>query len=85
VSVPIIWGIRVFFHSTGQGVFHCQRCGGDRHYRRRSGRKFCTLFLVPVIPLNKVGAHVQCATCGTRYHPGVLRMSEVAGQGASAG
>jgi hypothetical protein len=74
VTLLIIWGIRVFFKTTGQGVFHCQRCGGDREYRRRSGRRFFTLFYIPVIPLNKVGEHVQCRTCRTRYHVDVLKM-----------
>ena len=51
----LIWGLRVFYRTIGQGVFHCRRCGGDRHYRLRSGRRFFTLFFIPVIPLNKVG------------------------------
>ena len=80
----IISGIRVYFRTTGQGVFPCQRCGGDRYYRRRSGRKFFTLFLIRVIPLTRVGEHVQCATCRTRYHPDVLTLPMVTGQGASA-
>ena len=84
VTVLIICGIRVFFHIIGQGVFYCQRCGAERRYRRRSGRKFFTLFFVPVIPLNKVGQHVQCTTCRTRFHPGVLTLSPAAEQGASA-
>ena len=80
----IIWGLRVFFHTTGEGVFHCQRCGGDRHYRQRSGRKFFTLFFVPIIPLSKVGEHVVCTTCRTRYHPDVLALPRPSEQGASA-
>ena len=74
----IIWGLRVFFHTTGQGVFHCQRCGGDRNYRQRSGRRFFTLFFIPIIPLNKVGEHVQCTTCRTRYHVDVLSLPTAA-------
>ncbi len=81
----IICGIRVFFRITGQGVFYCQRCGGDRQYRHRSGRRAVTLFFVPVIPLNKVGEHVQCATCRTRFHPDVLTLPRATEQGASAG
>jgi hypothetical protein len=76
--VLIIWGIRVFFRTTGQGVFHCPRCGGDRHYRHRSGRRFLTLFFIPVIPLTKAGEHVQCTTCRTRYHVGALRLPTAA-------
>jgi hypothetical protein len=68
----IIWGVRVFFNSTGQGVFQCPRCGGDRQYRRRSGRRFFTVFFIPLIPLNRVGEHVQCGNCRTRFHVDVL-------------
>ena len=74
----IIWGIRVFFRTTGQGMFHCPRCGGDRHYRYRSGRRFLTLFFIPAIPLTKGGEHVQCTTCRARYHVGVLRQPTAA-------
>lgn len=74
----IIWGIRVFFRTTGQGVLHCPRCGGDRHYRHRSGRRFLTLFFIPVIPLTRAGEHVQCTTCRTRYHVGALRQPTAA-------
>ena len=78
----ILWGIRVFFHTAGQGVFYCQRCGDDRRYRRRSGRRVFTLFFVPVIPLNRVGEHVVCTTCRTRYHPDVLTLPRPSQQGA---
>lgn len=74
----IIWGIRAYFHTTGQGVFHCQRCGGDRHYRLRSGRRFFHLFYIPVIPLKKVGDIVECATCRTRYRVDVLTLPTAA-------
>jgi hypothetical protein len=77
-TVLIVSGIRVFFHTTDQGVFHCQRCGGDRHYRRRAGRRFFTLLFIPIIPLNKVGEHVQCTTCKTRYHADVLSLPTAA-------
>lgn len=29
---------------------------------------------IPVVPLRKIGEHVQCTTCGTRYRLEVLRM-----------
>jgi hypothetical protein len=69
----IIWGLRVFFHTVGEGVFHCRKCGGDRQYRHRAGRRFFTLFFIPIIPLNKVGEHVMCETCKTRYVTDVLK------------
>ena len=68
----IIFGFRVFCRTIAQGTFHCRRCGGDRPYRHRAGRRWFTLFFLPVIPLNSVGEHVQCATCRTRYVTDVL-------------
>ena len=78
VTVLILGGVRVFVHTTGEGVFHCQRCCADRQYRGRSGRRFVTVFFVPLVPLGKVGEHVQCRTCGTRYHAGVLGLPATA-------
>jgi hypothetical protein len=68
----LIFGLRVFYRAVGQGMFHCQRCGGDREYRHRAGRRWFTLFFIPVIPLNHAGDHVQCTICGTRYRMDVL-------------
>ena len=79
----IIWGFRVFFRTVGSGFFHCPRCGGDRQYRRRSGRYFFTLFFIPVIPLKKVGEHVQCTTCRTRFAPDVLGVPTTAQMSAA--
>ena len=68
----IIFGLRVFYRTIAQGMFHCRRCGGDRKYRHRDGRRWFTLFFIPVIPLRAVGDHVQCTTCRTRYVTDVL-------------
>lgn len=74
----IIVGLRVFYRSIGQGVFHCHRCGGDRDYRRKAGRRWFTLFFIPVIPFTRVGEHIRCADCGTRYRVQVLSLPTVA-------
>jgi len=76
--VLIIFGLRVFYRTIAQGTFHCRRCGGDRQYRHRAGRRWFTLFFLPVIPLNTVGEHVQCATCRTRYVTDVLSLPTTA-------
>lgn len=73
-SLLILFGLRVFYRTVGQGTFHCQRCGGDREYRHRVGRRWFTLFFIPIIPLNTVGEHVQCAVCGTPYRMEVLSL-----------
>jgi tellurite resistance protein len=77
-ALLIIWGLRVFYRTVGQGVFHCRKCGGDRQYRHRAGRRFFTLFFIPLIPLNKTGEHVQCLTCKTRYVMDVLSLPTAA-------
>jgi len=74
----IIWGFRVFYRTVGEGTFHCRKCGGDRQYRHRTGRRFFTLFFIPLIPLNKVGEHVQCTTCKSRYVMDVLSLPTAA-------
>jgi len=71
-TMLIIWGLRVLYRTLGRGVFFCRRCGGDREYRHRAGRRWFTLFFLPVIPLTTVGEHVQCTTCRTRYVTDVL-------------
>ncbi len=75
----IIWGLRVVYHTIARGVFFCRKCGGDRDYRHRAGRRFITVFFIPLVPLNKTGEHVQCATCKTRYVTEVLRLPTAAG------
>jgi hypothetical protein len=73
-----IWGLRVIYRTLGKGVFFCRRCGGDREYRHRTGRRFITVFFIPLIPLTKTGAHVQCLTCKTRYVTEVLKLPTTA-------
>src|ERR1700761_1688302 len=70
----IIWGLRVIYRTLGQGVFFCRRCGGDREYRQRTGRRYVTVFFIPLVPLAPTGEHVQCLTCKTRYVTEVLRL-----------
>ena len=74
----IIFGLRVFYRTIAQGTFYCRRCGGDRQYRKRSGRRWFTLFFLPVIPLNSVGEYIQCTTCRTRYVTDVLNQPTTA-------
>jgi len=68
----IIFGLRVLYRTLASGVFHCRRCGGDRQYHLRAGRRWFALLFLPVIPLNAVGQHVRCTTCRTRYVTDVL-------------
>lgn len=76
--ILIIWGFRVLYRVIGTGTFHCPRCGGDREYQLRSGRRWFTLFYLPVIPLKQLGEHVRCATCKTSYRQEILAVPTTA-------
>jgi hypothetical protein len=65
-------GARFYFKTTGHGTVHCYRCGGDRPYRRCTGRRWFQVLLIPVIPLDRVAEHLQCRICRTRYRLEVL-------------
>ena len=68
-----IWGWRVRFRKVAEGVFFCQVCGGDREYHRKQGRRWITIFFIPMIPLNSVGDEfVECTTCRNAYRLTVL-------------
>jgi hypothetical protein len=74
----VFLGFGFHFRVTGDGALHCQRCGGDREYRRCTGRRWLHALFVPVVPMDRVAEHVQCTTCGTRYRCEVLAMPTAA-------
>jgi hypothetical protein len=76
--VLIFFGLRVLYRTVAQGTFHCRRCGGDRPYRQRAGRRWVAVFFLPLIPLNSVDAHVRCTACRTRYVLDVLSVPTTA-------
>jgi hypothetical protein len=55
-------------------MMHCQRCGGDRQYKRCTGRRWISVLFIPVIPLDRIAEHVQCGSCRTRYRIEVLNL-----------
>jgi hypothetical protein len=80
----VIWPIGVGWKARPRtvqtGPFECQHpdCKGRRtsatqQYRVREYRNWIVVFYVPVIPLNTLGATIECASCKTAYSPDVLR------------
>src|SRR6266700_915990 len=65
-------GSRVRYRTIGRGVFHCERCGGDRPYRHRSGRRLAHVLGIPVASLGGTGEHLCCAVCRTCYRVELL-------------
>ncbi|WP_455356375.1 TerB family tellurite resistance protein [Streptomyces sp. SYSU K217416] len=76
-----IWGIRTTWTTVGDGEFFCPDCGGDRNYRRRTGRRRFTVLGAPLLPRGQAGPVVECAACHAHFgtdtldHPTTNRFS----------
>ncbi|MET9804815.1 TerB family tellurite resistance protein [Streptomyces sp. NPDC006368] len=67
-----ICSISTTWNTVGDGEFFCPGCGGDRNYRRRTGRRRFTLFGVPLAPRGDAGPVVECAACHAHFGTDVL-------------
>ncbi|MEV4424295.1 TerB family tellurite resistance protein [Streptomyces sp. R-07] len=67
-----VCGIRTSWNTVGDGEFFCEECGGDRNYRRRTGRRRFAVLGVPVLPRGCTGPVVECAACHTHFGTEVL-------------
>ncbi|WP_410088187.1 TerB family tellurite resistance protein, partial [Streptomyces sp. t39] len=67
-----VCGIRTSWTTIGDGEFFCADCGGDRNYRRRTGRRRFTLLGVPLLGRGDTGPVVECAACHTHFGPDAL-------------
>ena len=68
---------QVHYRTIASGVFHCERCGGDRPYRHRSGRRWAQLVGIPLIPLDSTGEHLRCTICRTCYRVELLAVPTI--------
>ncbi|MEZ4236041.1 MAG: TerB family tellurite resistance protein [Myxococcota bacterium] len=78
----IIFGSRGVTSSGATGTFHCPTCGSGAPYRRKSVRRFFTLYFIPVIPLDKLADYVECTTCRGTFQPAVLDFDPTSQQAA---
>ncbi|WP_030545613.1 TerB family tellurite resistance protein [Streptomyces albus] len=76
-----VWGVGASWHTVGDGEFFCPDCGGDRNYRRRTGRRRFTFLGIPVLPRGSAGPVVECSSCRGHFgtetldHPTTVRFS----------
>lgn len=64
-----LFGTRIVGFMQGKGIFFCPDCQADREYKLKHYRRYFTLFLLPVIPLEDYGTGVECQTCKKKYEP----------------
>ncbi|MGW7360589.1 tellurite resistance TerB family protein [Streptomyces sp. NPDC054802] len=82
-SVRKLWvcGIHTSWNTVGDGEFFCPGCGGDRNYRRRTGRRRFAVLGVPLLSRGIAGPVVECAACHGHFgtdaldHPTTGRFS----------
>lgn len=65
-------GMRTLWHTVGDGEFFCPDCGGDRSYRRRTGRRCFVVLGLPLLPRGTAGPVVECAGCHCHFDPDTL-------------
>lgn len=70
-------GSKVWYRTIGQGVFHCERCGGDRPYRHRSGRRWAHVLGIPFARIGDTGEHLSCTMCRTCYRIELLAVPTI--------
>nr|WP_206322044.1 TerB family tellurite resistance protein [Streptomyces sp. HNM0575] len=74
-------GVRTSWHTVDDGDFFCPGCGGDRSYRRRTGRRRFVVLGVPLLSRGSVAPVLECAACRGHFgtealdHPTTNRLS----------
>ncbi|MCZ9341375.1 TerB family tellurite resistance protein, partial [Streptomyces sp. TRM76130] len=65
-------GTRTAWTAVGDGEFFCPGCGGDRNYRRLTGRRRLALLGMPLLSRGDAGPVVECAACRRHFGTDVL-------------
>jgi tellurite resistance protein len=74
----LVFGTKVIYRVVGECMVHCERCGGDRPFGRRAGRRWVHLLGVPLYPFAATADHLRCTICRTCYRMELLGVPTVA-------
>jgi hypothetical protein len=64
VSMLIIFGFRTRLKLLAREAVECPVCKTTTWFRVVSLRRWFTLFFIPILPLQLVGAFTECQNCG---------------------
>lgn len=68
----IIFGASEKGERVGGGQFQCPVCKTTQSYVLMQGRRYFSLFFIPVVPLDRTGEYVVCDGCKSKFDPRVL-------------
>lgn len=69
----LFWQIKVLYRVLDNGTFLCPQCGADRAFKHRVGRRWFTLYFIPLFPVSgRINEHVRCDTCRGVFPMAVL-------------
>jgi tellurite resistance protein len=55
-----------------RGVFRCPECGAERSYRKQKVQRFVAAEDLMLVPVARVGYHIECEGCEATFRTGVL-------------
>lgn len=64
-----IFGTDYRFNTVGTGQFQCPVCGENTTYERQRGRRYVTIYFLPIIPFGDEKDIIRCTNCGARLNP----------------
>jgi hypothetical protein len=73
----IIFGTKAKFNTIGSGKFHCPRCQQERDYILKEGKKYFSIYFIPIIPMGDIGQFVECSSCSMTYQPEIINYKPV--------
>jgi transcription elongation factor Elf1 len=74
----IIFGTSNRFKTVQSGTFYCPHCQTTRNYELKQGKRYFSLYFVPLIPMGDLGQFVECQTCHLTFHPDILNLKQPA-------
>lgn len=73
----IVYGFKPRHKVLSRGTFLSPATGTYGPYELMEARRWGTVFWIPVIPMNRLGRYVRCATTGRTYYEEILQRAQM--------